>query len=186
LFPFIFDITSSSSSYHHEKLNSSDLGTNNTSTSAAGKKIGPSYNKRTILMPDDELLSMTPESSEFGDIGVSRRGNREHTTKVWIKPGFGGEGSVAESLGPIADRHTSQPSTKTSLWALEGPMISDADGGGSVEDATRNIEMGNIEVAVSEGGPVAKEEYRTPRSQRVWASKSLPPLPAGGRLEDWV
>jgi hypothetical protein len=137
-------------------------------------------------MPDDELLSMTPEPDEFGDISVSGRGNREHTTKVWIKPRFGGEGSVAESQGPISDRHTSQPSSRTSLWALEGPMISDIDGSGSVEDETKNIEMGNIEVAVSERVPIVKEEYRTPRLQRSWVSKSLPPLPAGGRLEDWV
>ena len=112
-------------------------------------------------MRDEELLSTTPVSDVFGDTGSIRRGNSEHTTKVWINPRFDAEGNVVESQGPIADKHNSQPSTQTSLWALEGPMIN--DGGGSVEDKTNDFEMGNIGVVVSRGSLPVEEEYGNPR-----------------------
>jgi hypothetical protein len=112
-------------------------------------------------MTDEELLSTTPVSGVFGDTGSIRRGNREHTTKVWINPQFNAEENVIESQGPIADTRNSQPSSETSLWALEGPMIN--DGGGSVEDKTNDFETGNIGVVVSRGSLPVEEEYGNPR-----------------------
>jgi hypothetical protein len=134
-------------------------------------------------MTDEELLSTTPVSGVFGDTGSIGRGNREHTTKVWISPRFDVEGNVVESQAPIVDKHSSQPSSRTSLWALEGPMID--DGGGSV-DGISNFEMGNIGVAVSRRSLAVEEKYRNPRLQRVWSSKSLPTLPTSGRPGDMV
>lgn len=186
-FPSIFDITSTSStsSHHHKKLNSSDHGIHPTYPRHPAEKIGPTYNKRVIFTPDDELLSTTPESGEFMDNSVLERGERELETKVWINPRFDGEGNVIESQGPVIERHDSQPSSETSLWALEGPMVGDVDAGGSGKgkagEKARDVEMGNIGMAVSKGSATAKAEYKSPRLQRIWASKSLPPLPTGGR-----
>jgi hypothetical protein len=92
------------------------------------------------------------------------------------------------------ERQTSSPSTEnTSLWLLEGPMIDDV-----VEDQMgivgkeRSVEVGSIGVAVSTGEVVGKAKEGVGgrsgrmRLQRIWASKSMPPLPTGGRQEDWV
>ncbi|KAE9378911.1 hypothetical protein N431DRAFT_499610 [Stipitochalara longipes BDJ] len=158
------------------------------------QKIGPSYNKR-VVTPDDELLCDTPQNRAFGDRHRDRHrrqhGKERQEAKVWINPRFDPEGNVVEWQGPVEiERHISYPSTEdTSLWLLEGPMIGDVEVGQvGIVGKARSIEMGNIGIAVNSAEELARAEYRSgrPRLQRIWASKSLPPLPTGGRPGNWV
>jgi hypothetical protein len=199
-FPSLFDTSniSSYSSRQEEKpdLEPGNLTVLNTPTRSRIlrlQKIGPSYNKRVVVTPDDELLSDNPQIGEFRDIDRYGREHRGQETKVWINPHFDPEGNVVEWQGPLVENHQVErqicrPSTEnTSLWLLEGPMIGDGDQVGVVGKA-RSMELGNIGIAVSTGEELVKAEYTSgrPRLQRIWASKSLPPLPTGGRPEDWV
>ena len=111
--------------------------------------------------------------------------------KVWINPRFDQTGNVVDWHDPQdmnLERQDSNPSTEdTSVWLLEGPMIGDLEQGqlGVVAKA-KTVEHG-IGLAISNGEEMAKA-YASgkPRLQRIWASKSLPPLPTGGRPGDWV
>jgi hypothetical protein len=124
-------------------------------------------------------------------------GKEGQETKVWINPRFDRIGNVVEWQGPVEidlERQTSYPSTEgTSLWLLEGPMIDDVvEGQVWIAGKTRSVEVGDIGVVVSTGEVVGKaKEGASTRSgrmrlQRIWAGKNLPPLPTGGRQEDWV
>jgi len=119
---------------------------------------------------------------------VSEHSNEK---KIWINPRFDPSGNVVEWHSPVEmkmERQVSYPSTEdTSVWLLEGPMVGDLEQGqlGIVAKA-RSVELG-IGLAVSTGEEVVKAEYAgRHRLQKIWASKSLPPLPTGGRPGDWV
>ncbi|KAN0115222.1 hypothetical protein V8E51_004766 [Hyaloscypha variabilis] len=200
-FPSLFGSTNISSSNEHNKpdpgkqIESIDTLTR----SHRLQKFGPSYNKRVFVTPDDELLVDTPESVAFNGRDRHSRVHRKERqeTKVWINPRFDPDGNVVEWQGPVEidlERQTSYPSTEgTSLWLLEGPMIDDVvEGQVWIAGKTRSVEVGDIGVVVSTGEVVGKaKEGASTRSgrmrlQRIWAGKNLPPLPTGGRQEDWV
>jgi hypothetical protein len=139
------------------------------------EKIGPSYNKRVVRTPDDELLAPTPRFENFFQSAQQNDKKGGAETKIWINPKFDTQGNVVDSQTPDLESQESVPSRETSVWALEGPQETDASGGES-------IAMQDIGIDLSPPGlgrPRGRMEKNNNRLQEVWKQKELPFLPTG-------
>ena len=139
-------------------------------------KIGPTYDKRVIFTPDDDLLAPTPQFENFEqrEDQISSAKDRKDT-KIWVNPKFDNQGNVIDfqehRMDIDIERQGSAPSSRTSVWALEGPRESD-EMNGSDEG---NIALQEIGVALGVPGldhPRRIMERTDPRLQ-----KELPLLP---------
>ena len=124
-FPSVFDLRSN---YHSDKT---DFGVTDTYTPFPGtprkvpQKVGPSYNKRVITSPDDDILIPTPKFETFSQ----RAKLKDKEIKVWINPKFDARGTLLdfEYVGPDSDmlniakmelRDSGPSSSGTSLWGV--------------------------------------------------------------------
>jgi hypothetical protein len=89
------------------------------------QKVGPSYNKRVITSPDDDILMPTPKFETFSQ----KAKLKDKEIKVWINPKFDARGTLLdfEYVGPDSDmlniakmelRDSGPSSNGTSLWGV--------------------------------------------------------------------
>jgi hypothetical protein len=132
-FPSVFD---NKSTYHSDKTDF-DVTDSHTlfprTPRKVPQKVGPSYNKRVITSPDDDILMPTPKFETF----PQRAKLKDKEIKVWINPKFGARGTLLdfEYVGPDSDllniakmelRDSGPSSNGTSLWGVNNlhPMLS--------------------------------------------------------------
>ena len=95
---------------------SNQSASSNEASFRGAQKYGPSYNKRVITTPDDDLLSSFDEN------------NGTMETKTWINPKFDAVGHVLEMGDFTPKRDRSLESSKYSEpFVLQGPRESDEE-----------------------------------------------------------
>ena len=199
------------------------------------QKVGPSYNKRIITSPDDDILMPTPKFETFSQ----RAKLKDKDIKVWINPKFDARGTLLdfEYVGPDSDmlniakmefrdsgpssngtslwgvnnlhptlsspqkspsfhiqrpdseildieRRNSEPSSETSVWALEGPRESDEMMEVEVEaEGEEGVVLQAIGVAL---GSPSKVQRVSPKLTRLWKKRALPLLPTMADRKSWL
>jgi hypothetical protein len=124
-FPSVFD---NKSTYHSDKTDFDVIDPYTPFPRTRRKvpqKVGPSYNKRVITSPDDDILMPTPKFETFSQ----RAKLKDKEIKVWINPKFDAWGTLLdfEYVGPDSDllnitkmelRDSGPSSNGTSLWGV--------------------------------------------------------------------